>query len=159
MGCVISARAQRPDGHERLGLVEIRATEEVLAARATELAFLIVKFVAAAWAPAPVFTVILRPRCRVATRCRRPGGIFLVRRFHESREFVSRALQVWRLPATLLFLRDSKPRLTYTSERCAGTMKASITYFGAARASRSHEVMAADAPALFFPSILFQRCR
>ncbi len=37
--------------------IEIRATEEVMAAGAVQLTFLIVKFVTAARAPAPVFAV------------------------------------------------------------------------------------------------------
>ena len=39
--------------------IEIRATEEIMAAWAAQLTFLIVKFVAAAGVPAPIFAIDL----------------------------------------------------------------------------------------------------
>jgi hypothetical protein len=41
--------------YELIASIEVRAAHEVMAARATEFAFLVVKFMAAARAPSPIF--------------------------------------------------------------------------------------------------------
>jgi hypothetical protein len=58
----------RSFSREDVGLIEIRATEEIMAAWAAQLTFLVVKFVAAARAPAPRFALDLT-RIGALNRC------------------------------------------------------------------------------------------